>query len=258
MNLTDNEVLKFQKGSPILLDDICAIYPAKLGEIVDNGYDEFARYLNIITSTKPISNSNKDDELSQLMAQLTDFQYLLMIATLDPEINNLLKKAFRFFTHEEAIFILDPAQIILGPVEEKHILNEEKFYELQKIIRRMYFIDMDGDEIIIYADDAPQVRALKEKMRRDMERVRQAKARQSNKDGSDLKFSDLIGSMTLNNCGLNMVNIWDMSYYAFHDQLKRMGWRDQFNINQKAALAGAKINKSQLKHWMRSIASSDK
>ena len=130
MNLTDNEVLKFQKGSPILLDDICAIYPAKLGEIVDNGYDEFARYLNIITSTKPVSNSNKDDELSQLMAQLTDFQYLLMIATLDPEINNLLKKAFRFFTHEEAIFILDPAQIILGPIEEKHILNEEKFYEL--------------------------------------------------------------------------------------------------------------------------------
>ena len=258
MNLTDNEVLKFQKGSPILLDDICAIYPAKLGEIVDNGYDEFARYLNIITSTKPVGNPNKDDELSQLMAQLTDFQYLLMIATLDPEINNLLKKAFRFFTHEEAIFILDPAQIILGPIEEKHILNEEKFYELQQIIRRMYFIDMDGEEIIIYADDAPQVRALKEKMRRDMERVRQAKARQSNKDGSDLKFSDLIGSMTLNNCGLNMINIWDMSYYAFHDQLKRMGWRDQFNINQKAALAGAKINKSQLKHWMRSIASSDK
>ena len=52
-----------------------------------------------------------------------------MIATLDPEVNELLRKAFRFFTHEDAVFILDPAQIILGPVEEKHILNEEKFYE---------------------------------------------------------------------------------------------------------------------------------
>ena len=130
MNLTDNEILKFQKGSPILLDDICAIYPAKLGEIVDNGYDEFARYLNIITSTKPVLEEKKDDELSQLIKQLSDFQYLLMIATLDPEMNDLLRRAFRFFTHEDAIFILDPAQIILGPVEEKHILNEEKFYEL--------------------------------------------------------------------------------------------------------------------------------
>jgi len=52
-----------------------------------------------------------------------------MIATLDPEVNDLLKDAFRLFTHEDAIFILDPAQIILGPVDEKHILTEEKFYE---------------------------------------------------------------------------------------------------------------------------------
>ena len=73
-----------------------------------------------------------------------------------------------------------------------------------------------------------------------------------------MKLSDLIGSITINDCGLNIHNIWDITYYAFHDQLKRMGWRDQFNINQKAALAGAKINKSQLKHWMRSIASNDK
>jgi len=90
----------------------------------------------------------------------------------------------------------------------------------------MYFLETEGEEITIYDDDSPQVRALKEKMRRDAERVRRAKAKQTGKDGTDLKMSDLIGSITLNNCGLNMINIWDMSYYAFHDQLKRMGWRD--------------------------------
>ena len=260
MNLTDAAVLKFQKGTPIFIDDICAVYPATLGEIVDADYDEFQKYLNIITSTKPDTRHDKDDELSQLMAQLTDFQYILMIASLDPEVNTLLKNAFRFFTHEEVIFILDPAQIIMGPPEEKHILSEDKFYDLQRLIRRMYFIENEEDEIIIYEDDDPMVKRLKEQRKRDRERVRRAKAKQAikNKDGSDMKFSDLIGSMTLNDCGLNMINIWDMTYYAFHDQLKRMGWRDQFNINQKAALAGAKINKSQLKHWMRSIASSDK
>ena len=99
---------------------------------------------------------------------------------------------------------------------------------------------------------------IKEQMRKNREKVRRAKAKQAEKDKSDLKLSDLIGSITINDCGLNIHNIWDITYYAFHDQLKRMGWRDQFNINQKAALAGAKINKSQLKHWMRSIANSDK
>jgi hypothetical protein len=41
MNLTDTEILKFQKGSPVFIDDICAVYPATLGQIVDLGYDKF-------------------------------------------------------------------------------------------------------------------------------------------------------------------------------------------------------------------------
>jgi hypothetical protein len=41
MNLTDDEILRFQKGSPVLLDDICAIYSVTLGDIVDLGYENF-------------------------------------------------------------------------------------------------------------------------------------------------------------------------------------------------------------------------
>jgi hypothetical protein len=37
-----------------------------------------------------------------------------------------------------------------------------------------------------------------------------------------------------------------------------MGWRDQFDINNRAALAWAKIKKQDLKHWMRSIANNEK
>jgi len=258
MNLTDDEVLKFQRGSPVFLDDICAIYPAKMGEIVDEGYSNFQKYLSVLIAEKPIVNKNDDGELKDLMEQLTDFQYLLMMTAVDPEINQTVKDAFRFFTHENIVFSLDPAQIIIGPIEEKHLLTEEKFYDFQRILKRMYFIEQEGEEIIISKDDPPAVRRLKEQMRRNREKVRKAKAKQAAQEGSDLKFSDLIGSITIDNCGLNMENIWNITYYAFHDQLKRMGWRDQFNINNQAALAGAKLKKNQLKHWMRSIASSDK
>jgi len=41
MNLTDNETLKFMKGGPVFLDDICAVYSVTLGEIIDVGYDKF-------------------------------------------------------------------------------------------------------------------------------------------------------------------------------------------------------------------------
>ena len=258
MNLTDDEVLKFQRGSPVFLEDICAIYPAKMGEIVDLGYSKFQQYLSVVLVEKPTNSQMQDETLKELIASLTDFQYLLMLTALDIEANQLLKGAFQFFTHENITISLEPAQIIIGPLEENHLLTEEKFYDFQRIIKRMYFIEQDGEEIIINPDDPPHVRRLKEKMRENRNKVRKAKAKQAEREKSDLKFSDLIGSLTIDNCGLNMENVWNITYYAFHDQLRRMGWRDQFNINNQAALAGAKLKKNQLKHWMRSIASSDK
>ena len=58
MNLTDDEILKFQKGTPVFLDDICAVYSATIGEIVDLGYSKFQEYLSIITATKPNMKDN--------------------------------------------------------------------------------------------------------------------------------------------------------------------------------------------------------
>jgi len=55
------------------------------------------------------------------------------------------------------------------------------------------------------------------KMRENREKVARAKAKKAAQEKSDMKLSDLIGSMTLNDCGLNILNIWDITYYAFHD-----------------------------------------
>ena len=258
MNLTDDEILKFLKGSPVFIEDICALFTPTVGSIVDEGYENFQKYVSVLTATKPTTQYDKDKELKDLMKKLSDFQYILLMANLDPQIHTLLKKGFRFFTHEDALFSLEPAQIVIGPIAEKHILSEDKFYYFQRLIRRMCFLETEEDEIIIYDDDPEITKRLKLQQRDRREKLRRAKAKEAKKNGTDLKFSDLIGSITLNDCGLNIINVWDISYYAFHDQLKRMGWRDQFNINQRAALAGAKIEKSQLKHWMRSIADSDK
>jgi len=43
----------------------------------------------------------------------------------------------------------------------------------------MYFLDTDGEEIIIYEDDDPHTKAIKLKMRENREKVRRAKAKKS-------------------------------------------------------------------------------
>jgi len=46
------------------------------------------------------------------------------MVSMDASVNSLVKGAFRFFTHSEVAFSLDPPGIFLGPLEEKHILDE--------------------------------------------------------------------------------------------------------------------------------------
>lgn len=112
MNLTDSDVLKFQRGTPIFLEDICAIYPVTLGEIVDLGYDTFLQYLTLLTTVKP-ENIKGNPELNEIIKDLTDFQYILMTVALDPQANQMFKDAFRFFCKENILFSLDPAQIVV-------------------------------------------------------------------------------------------------------------------------------------------------
>lgn len=252
MTLTDDFTLKCMKGSPVFLDDICAIYPRKLGDIVDIGYSTFLKYINLFNMEKPSLQEVKDNELSALLNKLDDFQYFLFMVNIDSESNQLAKNAFHFFTHEQVIFSLEQEEIIIGPPQERHLMVAEDFYNFRKILRRMYFLDVSKDDIVIEEDDDPRVRAIKKKL---LERKKKLKKTKTKDNDSNVEFSDLIGSLTLNNCGLNMENIWNITYYAFHDQLKRMGWRDQFNINNQMALAGAKVDKEKLKHWIKSISS---
>ncbi len=252
MTLTDDFTLKCMKGSPVFLDDICAIYPRKLGDIVDIGYSTFLKYINLFNMEKPSLQEVKDNELSALLNKLDDFQYFLFMVNIDSESNQLAKNAFHFFTHEQVIFSLEQEEIIIGPPQERHLMVAEDFYNFRKILRRMYFLDVSKDDIVIEEDDDPRVKALKKKLLERKKKLKKAKTKDTD---SNVEFSDLIGSLTLNNCGLNMENIWNITYYAFHDQLKRMGWRDQFNINNQMALAGAKVDKEKLKHWIKSISS---
>lgn len=86
-------------------------------------------------------------------------------------------------------------------------------------------------------------------------KVAKAKKKEAKKkgEGGDLELSDLIGSLTIGSNSYNLTNVWDLTYYAFQDQLKRMGWHEEFNINTRASLAGAKLDKNKLSHWIKSM-----
>lgn len=251
MNSTEDIVLKSLFGSPVFLKDICAVYCLTLGEIVRYGYSKFLQLLQTILVEKPLEAPTP--EIGTLLSQLTDFQFIMFLAATDKEFNNRFIEAFRLFTKEKIIISLEAQEIIVGSPEEKHIMNEADFEELRRILRIMYFLSHENDDIQIDENDDPRVKKLKEQFKQNRRRVAQAKAKHKDGDGANLNFSDLIGSVAVGIDGMNIQNIQDITYYALHDQLQRMNWREQFEINNRAALAGAKLKKDQLQHWIKSI-----
>ena len=52
------------------------------------------------------------------------------MTSMDLKVNSLVKEAFHFFTHSSVTFMLEPPQIMVGPLEEKHILDDKHFSDL--------------------------------------------------------------------------------------------------------------------------------
>lgn len=239
-------------GSPAIYNDICTVKSPFLRDIAAEGLDRFYQYLSFMTIRKP---TMENEEIQKLLSPLSDFEYLLLLTQMDEENYKLIRAAFQFFTDEQVTFITEPASIVFGPLNEKRILTKDSFPGFQDMVSLACAMRDPKEDTIQFLDsDTPRVRALKEKMlkgRRDRE---EAKRRAKKKNGeSDLELSDLIASLAIGGSGYNMLNVWDMTYYAFQDQLKRMSWREEFDINTRASLAGAKLDKNKLSHWIKTM-----
>ena len=252
MSSTDGRVLKFLCGLPVIYEDVCIVKSPFLKDIASEGLDKFYQYLSFMTIRKP---SMENEELQQLISPLSDFEYLILLAQMENENYNLISAAFQFFTGDKPTFLASPASIVLGDPAEKRILTQDNFQGFQELVALACAMRNPKDDIITFSkSDSAQVRALKEKMLKGRKDREEAKKRAKKKDGdSDLELSDLIASLAIGNNTYNMLNIWDLTYYAFQDQLKRMSWREEFDINTRASLAGAKLDKNKLSHWIKSM-----
>ena len=253
MSLTDANVLKFMSGKPVIFQDVCIVKSPFLKDIAAEGLDKFYQYLSFMTIKKP---SMENEEIQKLLSPLSDFEYLLLLTQMEKEANKITKAAFKFFTKETNItFVLDPPSIVLGDPAEKRILTKDNYVGFQDLISHACAMkDVSEDAIEFLESDSPRVRALKEKMLEGRRQREEAKRKNRQKNGEkSLELSDLIASLTIGSNSYNMTNVWDLTYYAFQDQLKRMSWREEFDINTRASLAGAKLDKNKLSHWIKTM-----
>ena len=253
MNLTDGDKLKLLYGKPLIYKDVCLIYSPLMDTVATIGLDEFYQCISLLLTSKPPA---EDRETKKLLDKLTDFEYLLMIVSMEPERKQTLLRALKLFTEDNGTILLDNSSIILGDPTEKRVLNKDNFYEFQSYIGAVCAMENYTEDRIEFKDsDSSDARRIKIQLiegRKKLEIAKQKAAR--NKSNSKVQLTDLVASIPIGTNGAyKLIDTQYMTYYAFQDQLKRMGWYEEFNINSQAAMAGAKISKEKLSHWIKNM-----
>lgn len=254
MSTTKDNSAKFMLGFPVLFQDVCAVKSPLIKDIAAIGVSNFYRYVSFLTIQKP---NEADNQLKEILKPLSDFEYLVLLSEMDKDTRYIVQSAFQFFTSEKATIVSNPQpMIVIGDVAEKRILNETNYYNFSRLIlQACAMLDSREDEIELLDSDDEHVRAIKLAMlkgRRDREAAKR-RQKDANDKGSNLDLTDLIGSLPVGVQGYTLADVGEMTYYAFQDQLKRMGWKEEFSINTRASLAGAKLDKNKLAYWMKAM-----
>ncbi|MBQ2884971.1 MAG: hypothetical protein IJE43_14570 [Alphaproteobacteria bacterium] len=243
-NLINKE--QFFVGIPTEIGNICKVYPVTVREIATIGAKNFYSYLNLFTLDK----EDIDEFLQQqgVEERLTPFQFTLVNANEDKQYLENLEKAFKFFLHEEQITVLiDNEAIILGDINEGRVLMEEDFNTVCAIIVEQNMVNKSSaEERMNNPSDAKAAQIIK--------KIKEGrKIREKRSSDSNLNFIDLVASLAAKGNGLNAINVWDLTYYAFNDQFKRMQMIEQYDNARQSILAGADPKKVKIEYWLRPI-----
>ena len=222
-------------------------------QIATVGAKNFYSYLNIFTLNKEDVDEYFASQTMEEKPDLTPFQILLVMTQVDPQYLQTVQEAFKLFLHEtKIVFLRQNEAIVLGEREENRIITNESFEVIKQVVEAANILDtQSADARMDNPSDAKAAQIIK-KLKEGR------KMREKAKNNSDLSFSDLVASLAAGGNGLNILNVWDLPYYAFNDQFKRMQMKEEYENTYKSLLAGADPKKVKIRYWIDTIQDKEK
>lgn len=231
--------LKLLAGLPILMSDsTCFIYPSTLSVIAQLGVETYFKYINLCTITKSdIEKITKDNDLEP-------FDFIFINCAFKDDFKNEFIEILKFFTREEVLFLKEIESFSIGPFEESRLLTRENFKEFQNIIYEQNFFDGS----VKSNGENESAKLIKEKLEKSRSKIAKIK----NNYSEQVELADLISALSFKS-SLNIFEIWNISYYTFNEQFKRMRLLEQYDTGLQSILAGADPKKIKLEDWIKKI-----
>lgn len=234
-------------GEPSAFSDKITIYPPKVREVAADPH--FWQCFKILTiSQEEIEDElvNRNEDAEKLP---TPFEFLLINAYHSEEYQNLTKKAFQLFCHQDCNLLFEAKRILLGEITEEVVnaktiedlplINEDNFFDFQNSIR----ISM-GNDPVEKPDPTEDIRVKRIK----------AKARYRDKikakKGMGLKLISCLAAICCMGIGLTPLNIGEISYASIDTLMKTYQDQEKYGIEINSLLAGADAKKIKPKYWI--------
>lgn len=239
--------LKLLGGQPILAKGYGQIKPLTLKEIINYGYSEYTKCLNIISLEK--HDLFKEEEILQEIHDVSVLDILLLYG--GEEIEENLIEAFTLFLRGEVYLDKDNLSFIVKENNDEYkLINRDNFDEIKEILKWINYINNFNDKKYDNFNPAnEEAKRLKEQQERLKAQVEALKRKQNNQDDEkdDTDIYDIISAVASKSNSINELNIMDLTIYQLYTKFSRLEIIEQYDISIKSVLAGASNVK--LKHW---------
>lgn len=237
--------LKLFGGRPIHAQGYGDITPLKIRDIIDIGYTEYIKYLNILTlDVEDFLEKAPEEEVSVLD---------LLLSFGGEELEQILEESLAFFLGGEIVIDKDNLRVFVKRNEDNIVIIDNKNYSaIQEVVKWQNYINsFDEKNIDNFKPADDETRKLKEEMDALAKKRDELKKKQSgnaeDEEQDDMDFFDILSAISSKSYGVNELNVLDLTIYQVYRKFKRLEVIEQYDISIKSILAGAKDVK--LRHW---------
>lgn len=234
MELNEDLRLKLLGGkmTPIKLDNI-NIIPMNLKEIINIGYSIYQKnIINIIAEPSEFGitdlNITTYDVISSGMIlgndQYRDFVLNCLSMFIEDNIS---------FDHNNGFVVTDVNNEYIGS------LNKNNYENFKKIIKWQNCLENNTKE-----------KMANKRAEEIMRKIKEGQEALNKKKGLEANFETYVSVLFSNSYSIGL-NVFDLTIYQFYDQFKRQQMIEQYHMNIKSILSGAKPDDIDLRHYIR-------
>lgn len=249
--------LKLLSGKKLIVDNI-EITPFKIGEIIDVGFGKYSQMLNIFYLK--IEEMLEIDVNNEEMKDLRAFDILLNSGMED--FTKFVLEAIRIILKCNSVVVNIEKQnigLVYGDgniddtivPENIHLITRDNWENICKCVKMQNCYKIDDEKE--GTDDTTDLKTLELLKRRSDVRKQLEKIKSNSSDEEPLTFTDLISILSANGNYINILNVWELTFYQFNNQFARMKMLEDYDISIRSLLAGAKAEDVNIVHWMSKI-----